>query len=83
MIKKRAQGLPINVMILIILGLIVLFVVIFIFNKGTGEPAHIISSCAGRGGECKDTKEECSAVNGIQIPDAECPQDKPICCKEI
>jgi len=81
--KKRAEGLSINVIIIAIIGLVVLVVLVFIFNRGTGESVKTLQSCGGRGGECRAESEGCKAYElNIRGEDL-CPEDKPICCKEI
>lgn len=64
---KKAQGLPINVIIIAVIGLVILIVIIAIitnktalFVKSTG------GSCQDRGGTClyESGKETCSEIDG-------------------
>jgi len=50
---KKAQGLPINVIIIIALVLIVLVVLIAIFASRTNIFTSKLSDCSTRGGICK------------------------------
>jgi hypothetical protein len=53
MLKKRnAQGLPIRVIVLAIIGLIVLVVLIIMFSKESGKSVSVLGSCETRGGNC-------------------------------
>ena len=69
----------------IVAGILILLtgVGLFIFNRGTGESVKTLQSCGGRGGECRAESEGCKAYElNIRGEDL-CPEDKPICCKEI
>ena len=63
---KKAQGLPLNVIILAILGLIVLVVLAVIFTKQTGNFSRA-SSCESRGGECIAQTGDCASVQGKPV----------------
>jgi hypothetical protein len=80
--EKRGEGLPFNIIIIAILGIVVLFVIIFAFHRSTGGNIDILNSCTSKGGVCNTESEGCGPSE-IQLPGAECVQDKPICCKEI
>ncbi len=80
--SKKAQGLPINVIIIAVIALILLVVILAIttgklkvFGKGT-------ANCKAQGGDCK-TKEECIAPKYTTLDSTNCKDespDKPICC---
>ena len=83
MLKRRdAQGLPINVIILAVIGLVVLVILIVMFSKKSGESIKIIESCDSRGGDCKLEKDGCGAsefkIAGVKCPDKD--GEKQICC---
>ena len=79
--KKRAQGLPVNIIILAILGLLVLIVLVFIFSRGSGGFLNIFHTCGGKGGDCK---EKCESSEIEITGDDLCKEDdKPVCCKKI
>lgn len=77
-IKKKSQGLSINVIIIAILGLIVLFTLISIFSKKTSESEKILESCGGKGGNCKT---QCDSSE-VDVPYIKC-QDNQVCCIKI
>ncbi len=72
--RKKAQGLPLNVIVMAVLALVVLIVLVLIFrgqigvfNKGT--------SCDARGGKCmnSETNKVCPSERPIKIYTSECP----------
>jgi len=80
MLKKRnAQGLSINIMILAVIGLVVLFVVLFIFTKESNRSVNTLNSCEGRGGICK---QSCTG-NENEIPYVKCPGNDDCCISLI
>ena len=75
MLKKRGQGLSINVIIIAIVGLIVLVVIIAIltgklgnFNKGVESAASCANSCKALGRDFFNLKNElnCRKIEGDQ-----------------
>lgn len=73
---KRAQGLPMNVIILGVISLIVLVVLIYIIVNQTGIIKHSLQDCEAKDGDCV-REGECSAI----ITDYECPyEETPVCC---
>lgn len=79
MIKKRdAQGLSIQVIILIAIGLIVLVILIAIFSNETGKTVGTLGSCLSRGGTCQS---ECG--DGREVPEIECKEPLEVCCITI
>ena len=79
MFKKRAQGLSINVIILVVIGLIVLVVLLSIFNKQSGNTVKFLESCGARGGTC-ESSGVCSDNNGRVLPEINCPESNEVCC---
>jgi hypothetical protein len=72
--RKKAQGLPLNTIVIAVIALIVLIVLVLIFrgqigvfNKGT--------SCDARGGKCMNSEsgEVCPSERPIKIYTQECP----------
>jgi len=83
MLKKRnAQGLSINVIIILVIGLVVLAVSIYIFTTQSGKAATSLDSCYTRGGDCKTNEVKCTGSE-IRIYNVECPNENPICCINI
>lgn len=50
--NRKAQGLPLNVIIIAVILLVVLVVLIVIFTGRTGKFAKQADSCSVKGGEC-------------------------------
>jgi hypothetical protein len=76
---KKAQGLPLNVIIIAIIALIVLAVIIAIFAGKIQLFGKGVSDCKAKGGECRDfgeCKPDEAPVSGL------CGEDK-ICCIPI
>ena len=83
MLKKRdAQGLSIQIIILVVIGLIVLVVLIAIFTKETGRTVSTLESCGVRGGTCK-LGGTCDDGREIIGTDCESKTPKKICCVRI
>lgn len=70
-LKKKAQGLSINFIIIAALGLIVLIVLVFIFR---GESTKFAKSmnCPARDGVCLEGKEACPEGKSIKIYTNDC-----------
>jgi len=77
--KKRAQGLPVNLLIILAIGIIVLFVIALLLGKNILSFGKTTTGCTQKGGICVETIPECSDMAGMVI-DAACPKDKPYCC---
>lgn len=80
--SPKAQGLSINVIILIVLGLVVLLVLFLIFNKYARNGTDTIDqSCTKGGNTCVTNMNQCaSGMPGIGV----CPKaggETQICCK--
>jgi flagellar basal body-associated protein FliL len=52
--NRKSQGLPIQVIIIAVIGLFVLAVSLYIFSTQSGKAASSLESCYTRGGECGD-----------------------------
>ncbi len=57
---KKAQGMPLNVIIIAALGLLVLVILAIIFTGKTGTFVKESDKCAVYGGACVATQEECT-----------------------
>jgi hypothetical protein len=78
MLKKRdAQGLSIQIIILVAIGLIVLIVLIAIFSRETGRTVGALESCESKGGSCAE-----SCDNGKVLPYIDCGESK-VCCVKV
>lgn len=74
--KKKSQGLPINVIILLGLGLAVFIVLIILFTSEAGDFSKGILSCEGKGGKCVE-KGKCE----YEKTSWSCPRkEEPECC---
>jgi hypothetical protein len=77
---KKAQGLPINTIILAILAIAVLFIILFLVVRKGGEFAQATSNCESLGGKC--ISGGCSSLpSGIPVS-GNCPQGQS-CCREL
>ena len=72
---KKAQGLPINTLIIAAIGLAVLIVLFILFTTEAGDFSKSTRSCDGRGGNCV-AKGECQ----YQITSWSCPEKGKECC---
>jgi len=80
-ISRKAQGLPINTIIIAIIGLAVLFVLLFIFLKKGGEFGKATTGCESQGGQCI-VGTSCSAISsGVQVGGT-CPEGH-MCCRSV
>ena len=87
--NKKAQGMPINVIIVATLALIVLVVLTVMFTGRTKIFAETLQSCAAKQGQC-EAGPLCSGNNKVVIANTNCPeteQDKKekrnICCVQV
>ncbi|MBW3003969.1 hypothetical protein KY328_00445 [Candidatus Woesearchaeota archaeon] len=76
---RRAQGLPLNVIIIAVLVLIVAVVVSLIFVKYIRQSGQELVSCSLRGGECKSTCDAGSA----EIKNTDCGENTKCCVKVL
>lgn len=78
--NKRAQGLPITVIVIAALSLMVLVVLIVIFSSQTGKTVSTLQSCEGIAGQCREK----TCLDG-EIPksNTKCSKATEICCIKI
>ena len=81
MLKNKESEMSITLIVAIVIALIILVVVLAIWSKGSGSVAKTLQGCESRGGECK-RGDRCDE-NDINIPNVECPSNKPVCCKRF
>ena len=58
---KKAEGLPITIIVVAIMALLVLVIVLVIFTGKIGESNRGFSSCIGDGKGCVKSDSECSS----------------------
>jgi len=63
---KKAEGLPITIIVVAVMALLVLVIVLVIFTGKIGESNKGFSSCIGKGAKC--VYEESSCGNDAAIP---------------
>ena len=76
---RKAQGLPINTIIIAILAIAVLFVILFVFFRKGGEFTQATSDCVAQGGTC--VSGGCS-VDSIRVMTGRC-ADGSVCCRTL
>ena len=86
-ITKKAQGMSINTIILIVLGLIILVVLAFVLGGKFTDFGKTASQCDSR---CVSTIQECRESGGAPIPMNNCREDsgtgidgQGFCCKSL
>ncbi|MBI2541393.1 hypothetical protein HYV80_01665 [Candidatus Woesearchaeota archaeon] len=82
---KKAQGMPINVIIIAALALVVLFVLATLFTGRTKLFAENLESCASKQGVCKNTPCD---TGEAAVPNTKCSQEeinagKKTCCVKV
>lgn len=77
--KKRAQGLSVNVMIIVAIGIIVFLVIAILIGKNILSFGKTTTGCTQKGGICVEKPADCSAKGGVLI-DAVCTSNEPYCC---
>lgn len=86
MIKRgKAQGMPVNVIIIAVLALIVLFVLAALFTGRTRLFAENLESCASKQGQCRATICETGETT---VPNTKCSQEdigagRKTCCIKV
>ncbi|HLC50414.1 MAG TPA: hypothetical protein VJI97_03215 [Candidatus Nanoarchaeia archaeon] len=84
MISRKSQGMPLNVIIIAVLGLIVLVVLAVMFSGKSREFSAGISSCAAKQGTCQN-----NACGADQVTiSGGCPEkgqstDYKYCCAKV
>jgi len=82
--NKKAQGLPLNLIIIAVIVLIVLAVIIAIFVGKIRVLPTGVQSCEGRGGSCQE--KSCASLGLAPILNHDCKQredPKDYCCIDI
>ena len=82
MIKKKAQGLSLNTIIIAALVIMVLVILALVFTGQMGSFGTSTKSCAAKGGQCKEApcpEGESSPLLG----GGECPEDQVCCVPDI
>ena len=77
---KRAQGMPVNVIIIAAIALIVLFVLAALFTGKIRGLSQDLESCATKQGQCKDSP--CGPNEAI-VTNAKCDKiggKEQVCC---
>lgn len=78
--SKRAQGLGINMLVVIILVLVLLAGLLYVFGRGAGVFTKTTTQCAAQDGFCVKSVSACVEQGGLPL-DFECPQATPVCCR--
>ena len=85
--KKDAQGLSTSMIILAVLGLIILFALLYMFMTEQGKTSSTLGSCLAKGGRCMGSSD---CANGTIVPELTCQYDgrgttptDGICCIKI
>ncbi|MEK6943187.1 MAG: hypothetical protein AABX00_03945 [Nanoarchaeota archaeon] len=84
MISRKAQGMPLNVIIIAALGLIVLVILAVMFSGESKKFSAGISSCAAKQGTCqqKACDDEQVTINGV-CPEKGQSTDLKYCCAKV
>ena len=83
--RKKAQGLSLNTIIIAVIVLIVLIVLILLFTGYFGKKfTPALTNCQSAGGTCKLASDGCG-LDAFDDPlprllTASCPNDNQICC---
>ena len=85
---SKAQGLPINTIILALLAIFVLIIVIYLAGSKLGQFGTNVDNCQQKGGVCSapagaDGVTQCSDSNPIKLVGTECDKTKSVCCISI
>ena len=83
--SKRAQGMPINVIIVAALALIVLVVLATIFTGRVKIFSESLQSCAAKQGSCEPYTgtPKCPSSNQAVITNTDCDTQKKVCCVQV
>lgn len=81
MINKKAQGLSVSMIILIVLGLIIVGVLVFMLGGKVRDFGKSTNSCVEKKGTCV----EAASCNGAIVGSLNCPTERPelenpVCC---
>ena len=78
-IKRKSQGMPINVIIIAALALVVLVVLLAIFSGRVRIFSENLQSCTAKQGQCYP--KSCP-LNTALITNTNCPEDN-VCCVQV
>ena len=81
MLKNKKANMAIKVIIAAIIGMIILFTLMFIFSNESKKSISVLGSCEARGGSC-ETEDDCKDDGERKIEGIECPGSN-ICCLTI
>lgn len=73
--EKKAEGLPINVVIIAALGLAVFVVLLIMFTSEAGTFSKNVLTCEAKGGDCV-AENSCE----YQKTSFKCPTKGDVCC---
>jgi hypothetical protein len=79
---KKAQGLPLNTIIIAAMVLFVLFILVYTFSNQTKFFSKNLGGCLSKGGKCATTEGQCADQNypiSLYVSD-ECVPNKNMCC---
>jgi len=83
--NRRAQGMPINVIIIAVLALIVLVVLVAIFTGRIKIFSEGLQSCAAKQGHCVD--KPCgpneATITRTNCPEGDRDNKRTICCVQV
>jgi flagellar basal body-associated protein FliL len=77
--SKKAQGLPIEIIILLALALIVLVILAFVFSSKIKDFMKSADDCKSKQGDCISQSEKCE---GAIISSKECKTGE-VCCIRV
>lgn len=85
-LERKAQGLSVNMIILVAIGLIILVIAVLLVNRsGRSISENATTSCVSKGGTCK---AQCDTFSGNEVMISEaneqCRQTNaqtPVCCR--
>jgi len=80
---RKGQGLSLGFIIVAIIGVAVLVVVLFAFNKGFDAFSADTLSCQGKGGRCQE--EPCDPETQVEFFRTDCDENEELthCCKTV
>lgn len=85
-IKKKAQSMSLNTIVIAALVVLVLIVLSVIFIRNSGNFVNTVNSCASQNGKCAIACGD--PVYGtekytVQRSNVECPKEEDVCCLPI
>ena len=77
---KKAQGLPLNTIVIAAIAIIVLIIVVLFFSGKFGQSSAALEDCEAKGGVLKAAASDCPE-NTIPTPTGG--EDKKYCCIQL